>query len=57
VISLASNRLLKVLGEVESSERFDDLAHILFDQAVLAEGGHLEDPAAYVRRVNAMLVG
>ncbi|MBX3621772.1 MAG: molecular chaperone HtpG [Rhizobacter sp.] len=34
---------------------FDELAHILFDQAVLAEGGHLEDPAAYVRRVNALL--
>jgi molecular chaperone HtpG len=30
---------------------------VLFDQAVLAEGGHLEDPAAYVKRVNALLVG
>ena len=46
-----------LVSSLESSERFDDLAHILFDQAVLAEGGHLEDPAAYVRRVNAMLVG
>jgi molecular chaperone HtpG len=36
--------------------RFDELAHILLDQAVLAEGGQLEDPAAYVRRVNALLV-
>jgi len=35
---------------------FDDLAHILFDQALLAEGGLPEDPAAYVRRVNALLV-
>ncbi|MFY9513702.1 MAG: molecular chaperone HtpG [Rubrivivax sp.] len=35
--------------------RFDDLAQILFDQALLAEGGQLEDPAAYVRRVNALL--
>ena len=34
---------------------FDDLAHILFDQALLAEGGLPEDPAAYVRRVNALL--
>ena len=32
-------------------ERFDDLAHILFDQAWLAEGGQLEDPADYVQRV------
>jgi molecular chaperone HtpG len=46
-----------LVSSLESSERFDDLAHILFDQAVLAEGGHLEDPAAYVRRVNTMLVG
>ena len=37
-------------------KRFDDLAAILFDQAMLAEGGQLEDPAAYVRRVNALLL-
>ena len=35
---------------------FDDLAHILFDQALLAEGGLPDDPAAYVRRVNSLLV-
>ncbi|RZL41792.1 MAG: molecular chaperone HtpG, partial [Variovorax sp.] len=35
---------------------FDDLANILFDQALLAEGGLPADPAAYVRRVNALLV-
>jgi molecular chaperone HtpG len=35
--------------------RFDDLANILFDQAMLAEGGQLEDPAAYVARVNRLL--
>jgi molecular chaperone HtpG len=34
---------------------FDDLANILFDQALLAEGGQLEDPAAYVARVNKLL--
>ena len=48
---------MKKLDSAEESERFDDLAHILLDQAVLAEGGVLEDPAAYVRRVNALLVG
>jgi molecular chaperone HtpG len=46
-----------LVRRLEASEHFDDLAHILFDQALLAEGGHLEDPAAYVRRVNALLVG
>jgi molecular chaperone HtpG len=48
--------LLKRLEAVEADERFADLAHILFDQALLAEGGQLDDPAAYVRRVNALLV-
>ena len=46
-----------LVRKLESSERFDDLAQILFDQAVLAEGGHLDDPAAYVKRVNALLMG
>jgi molecular chaperone HtpG len=49
--------LVKKLDSAEGSERFDDMAQVLFDQAVLAEGGHLEDPAAYVRRVNALLTG
>ena len=49
--------LVKRLDSAEGSEHFDDLAHILFDQAVLAEGGNLEDPAAYVQRVNRLLVG
>jgi molecular chaperone HtpG len=44
-----------LVKRLESSEHFDDLANILFDQALLAEGGQLEDPAAYVRRVNALL--
>jgi molecular chaperone HtpG len=38
-----------------TDERFDDLAQILFDQALLAEGGQLDDPAAYVQRVNRLL--
>ena len=47
----------QLVCSLQSSECFDDLAHILFDQTVLVEGGHLEDSAAYVRRVNAMRVG
>jgi len=45
-----------LVKKLEASERFDDLAHILFDQALLAEGGLPDDPAAYVKRVNALLV-
>ncbi len=44
-----------LVKKLETSEHFDDLAHILFDQALLAEGGQLDDPAAYVKRVNALL--
>ena len=46
-----------LVKQLDSSPHFDDLAQILFDQALLAEGGQLEDPAAYVKRVNALLVG
>jgi molecular chaperone HtpG len=45
-----------LVKRLESDEaRFADLANILFDQAMLAEGGQLEDPAGYVRRINALL--
>jgi molecular chaperone HtpG len=47
----------RIIKQLENSTQFDAWAHVLLDQAVLAEGGQLEDPAAYVRRVNAMLVG
>jgi molecular chaperone HtpG len=46
-----------LVKRLDGNAHFDDLAQVLFDQAVLAEGGHLEDPAAYVRRVNALLIG
>jgi len=45
-----------LVKKLESSAHFDDLAHILFDQALLAEGGLPEDPAAYVKRVNSLLL-
>ena len=45
-----------LVKKLDGSVHFHDLAHILFDQALLAEGGLPEDPAAYVRRVNALLV-
>ena len=45
-----------LVQKLESAAQFDDLAHILFDQALLAEGGLPQDPAGYVRRVNALLV-
>ena len=41
--------------ESASDDRFGDFAAILLDQAVLAEGGQLDDPAAYVKRLNKLL--
>jgi len=52
----AQHALVRKLEASSELASFDDLAHILFDQALLAEGGMPADPAAYVRRVNALLV-
>ena len=46
-----------LVRRLEADARFDDLAQILFDQAWLAEGGRLADPAAYVQRVTRLLAG
>jgi molecular chaperone HtpG len=48
--------LVKKLEQETSESRFGDLAHILFDQANLAEGAQLQDPAAYVQRLNKLLL-
>jgi len=45
-----------LVKKLDGSVHFNDLAHILFDQALLAEGGLPADPAAYVKRVNALLL-
>ena len=45
-----------LVKKLDGSVHFNDLAQILFDQALLAEGGMPADPAAYVKRVNALLV-
>ena len=55
-INLEHALIQKLQAEQDHAERFADLASILFDQALLAEGGMPADPAAYVRRVNALLV-
>lgn len=44
-----------LVKKLDGSPHFHELAHILFDQALLAEGGMPEDPAAYVKRVSALL--
>ena len=48
--------LIEKLDAEADEDRFADLSHILFDQAALAAGDSLKDPASYVRRLNKLLV-
>ncbi len=45
------------MKEEQDDTRFADLTHILFDQAILSEGGQLDDPAAFVHKLNGLLQG
>jgi molecular chaperone HtpG len=48
--------IVKKLGGEKSKKKFADWSDILFDQALLAEGGQLDDPASFVAKLNKMLV-
>ncbi len=48
--------LIERLKDTADETDFADLAHVLYDQAMLAEGGELDDPAIFVRRVNRLIV-
>jgi molecular chaperone HtpG len=48
--------LVKHLKAETDNERFEDLTQVLLDQAILAEGGQLENPASFVKRFNKMLL-
>ncbi len=50
------HELVARLKDMGGKEQLADWSHILFDQAMLAEGGQLQDPAAYVKRVNSLLI-
>ena len=50
-----SHKLVKRLEAETADAVFADLAFVLFDQALLAEGGTLEDPASFVKRMNSLL--
>lgn len=48
--------MIKRMEKEKDEQRFADWSDILFDQAILAEGGQLEDPAGFVRKLNAMML-
>lgn len=50
-----THKLVKRLESESAEQVFGDLAHVLFDQALLAEGGTLEDPASFVKRMNSLI--
>lgn len=52
----AGHPLLTRLGAEADEARFTDLARLLFEQAQLAEGGQLDDPAAFVQRLNRLML-
>lgn len=58
ILEINPNHPLVTRLKYENAEdgKFGDWSHLLFDQALLAEGGTLEDPAAFVRRMNEMLL-
>lgn len=51
-----AHKLVKRLEAETAETTFNDLAHLVFDQALLAEGGQLNDPASFVKRMNSLLV-
>ena len=55
ILELNPDHALVAKLEGVEDEAFTDLAHVLLDQAIIAEGGHLDDPASYVQRLNALL--
>ncbi|WP_447553222.1 molecular chaperone HtpG [Vreelandella sp. EE22] len=55
ILELNPDHALVARLEGAEGEQFNQLAHILLDQAIIAEGGHLDDPAAYVKRLNSVL--
>ncbi|MBT8112293.1 MAG: molecular chaperone HtpG [Gammaproteobacteria bacterium] len=50
-----THALVQRMENEQAEDRFEDWARILFDQAILAEGGQLEDPATFVNRLNQMI--
>ncbi|MGB1702406.1 MAG: molecular chaperone HtpG [Cycloclasticus sp.] len=51
----ADHALIQRLKDETDDDRFADLSHLLFEQALLSEGGQLEDPATFVHRLNKLL--
>ncbi len=49
------HKLIQKLEKIEENQEFNDYAAVIFDQAILAEGGQLDDPVAFVSKINEFL--
>ena len=54
--TLEINPTHPLIARLENAGEFDDLVQVIFDQALLADGGQLDDPAGYLKRVNKLLL-
>jgi molecular chaperone HtpG len=52
-----THALVTSIKNEQDDERFSDITNVLFDQAILSEGGQLDDPAAFVHKLNGLLLG
>ena len=52
-----THALVTSIKDEQDDDRFADITQILFDQAILSEGGQLDDPAAFVHKLNGVLQG
>ena len=51
-----NHELIKKIEKIEENQLFSDYSSVIFDQAILAEGGQLDDPIGYVNKVNKFLI-
>ena len=49
-----AHKLVEKLNTETDDAKFSDWAHVVFDQALLSEGGQLDDPAMFVKRMNSL---
>ena len=48
--------LIKKLETFKDSDEFDEYASVIFDQAILSEGGQLDDPVSFIKKINRLLI-
>ena len=50
------HNVIQKLETFKDSDEFDEYASVIFDQAILSEGGQLEDPVSFIKKINRLLI-